>query len=109
MRSLTIFSVLTLGGPALGAPNAGNALEIRSVNECKAVTVIIDILSQYKASATSFCSSFISIPLKTVTWTNVLMSLLEDMDEVLNLVDYNIDAKPRNRDTGNGYYSNDVC
>ncbi|CAD6591483.1 MAG: hypothetical protein ASARMPRED_005409 [Alectoria sarmentosa] len=68
MRPLTTLSlVLALSGSALGAPAPENDLKIRGVDECKAVTVIISILSQYKASATSFCSSFISVPVKTVT------------------------------------------
>ena len=108
MRSFAVLSLLALGGSALSAPNSENDLEIRSVNECNAVTAIISVLSQYKASATSFCSSFISIPIKTVTSTNVLMSLLKDMDEMLTLVDYNIDAKTLDSDSNHEHYSQDV-
>lgn len=59
--------LLTLSGSVLSAPAPENEFKIRSPDECKAVTVIISVLSQYKASATSFCSSFISVPVKTVT------------------------------------------
>ncbi|KAF6236361.1 hypothetical protein HO173_005452 [Letharia columbiana] len=68
MRPFTALSLLlALSGSAFSAPAPENDLKIRNVDECKAVTVIISVLSQYKASATSFCSSFISIPVKTVT------------------------------------------
>ncbi len=68
MRLLTSFSlILALSGPALGVPVEENDLKIQSVDVCKPVTIIISILSQIQAPATSFCSSFISIPLKTVT------------------------------------------
>ena len=68
MRPVTALSLfLALSRSALGAPTPDDGLKIRDVDECKAVTVIISVLSQYQASATSFCSSFISIPEKTVT------------------------------------------
>ncbi len=68
MRSFTSLSLfLALSSSAFSASASNNDLEIRDVDECKAVTVIISVLSQYKASATSFCSSFISIPVRTVT------------------------------------------
>ena len=53
--------ILALGASALSASNAGNGLDGRDVDACKAVKAIITILSQYKAPATSFCSSFLSI------------------------------------------------
>ena len=77
------FSILLLFNVAFGAPSLGSELGIRSSNNCEAVTVIISVLSQYKASATSFCSSFISIPVATVTSTNVLWILfLEKYERV---------------------------
>lgn len=108
MRSFAILTWLALGGSALSAPSLGDDLEIRNVNECNAVTVIISILSQYRASATSFCSSFISIPIKTVTSTNVCIYIVKDMYKVLILVDYNIDAKTLDSDSNHDNYSHDV-
>ena len=65
MRAFTSFSlVLALSKLVLGAPAQENDLAIKSVDVCKPVTVIISILSQIQAPATSFCSSLISIPLK---------------------------------------------
>ena len=74
MKSSTLFPLLALISSALGAPNAGLHLDIRSLDECEAVTAIISLLSQYKAPATSFCSSYLSIPVQTATLTNVLLS-----------------------------------
>ena len=63
--------ILALSAPALSAPAQENDLEIKSVDVCKPVTIIVSILSQIQAPATSFCSSFISIPVKTVTSATV--------------------------------------
>lgn len=80
--SLSLILALTgPAAPALGAPGLENDLEIRSVGVCGPVTVIISILSQNQAPATSFCSSFISIPIKTVTSATVHISLLSGKDD----------------------------
>ena len=72
---VNIFVVLAvLSGLTQSAPASNNDLTIRNVDECKAVTVIISILSQIQAPATSFCSSFISIPVKTVTSATVRLT-----------------------------------
>ena len=76
MKQLTIFSLFVLCSVVFGAPSPESDLSVRSPSDCKAVTVIISILSQHKASATLFCSSFISIPVKTVTSANVLLFCL---------------------------------
>ncbi len=69
MGQLAFLSLLVLYHAAFGSPSPDSDLSIRSPNDCEAVTVIISILSQYQASATSFCSLFISIPVATVTST----------------------------------------
>ena len=97
MRVLTSFPlVLALCGPALGAPAQENDLEIKSVDVCKPVTVIINILSQIQAPATSFCSSFISIPLKTVTSATVSDLFPRGRNKIrtqLMCADRNVNAK----------------
>ena len=68
MRLFTYLSVIfAISKLVLSAPAPRNDLEVRTIDECKAVNVIVSILSQIQAPATSFCSSFISIPVKTVT------------------------------------------
>ena len=97
MRLFTSLALIfALSGSALGAPAPENDLKIRKVDECKAVTVIISVLSQYKASATSFCSSFISIPVKTVTSVTVRDLFLASMEQrvmSLTTIDHDLNAK----------------
>ncbi len=81
MRQPTFLSLLVLYHAAFASPSPDSDLSIRSPNDCEAVTVIISILSQYKASATSFCSSFISISVATVTSTNVFPILFLEIYE----------------------------
>lgn len=96
MRPFTALSpLLALSGSAFSAPAPENDLKIRNVDECKAVTVIISVLSQYKASATSFCSSF-SIPVKTVTSATARDLLLASKDPgetLLILTDHDVNAE----------------
>ena len=110
MRHFTILSLLALCGSALSAPKSENGLNIRSSNECKSVTVLISILSQHNVSATSFCSSFISIPVKTVTSTKVSFSLLWDgILELLIVAGRKLDVQFYNNDTDGDNKSNNVC
>ena len=46
-------------------------VEDRAVNACQAVNLIVNVLKVYSASATAFCSSYISIPAKTSTIVSV--------------------------------------
>ena len=85
-----------MSGSALGAPAPEDELKVRKVDECKAVTVIISVLSQYKAPATSFCSSFISIPVKTVTSVTVhdlFLAIMEERLMSLTTIDHDLNAK----------------
>ena len=94
--STALSLILALSGPALGAPTEENDLGIKSVDVCKPVTVIVSILSQIQAPATSFCSSFISIPLKTVTSATVSDSFPRDLNmkkAQLSFADYIINTK----------------
>lgn len=82
MRPFTfLLSILALTGLALGASAPESDLENRSVEECGPVYVIISILSQIQAPATSFCSSFLSVPVKTITSGTVRSFLLSGWDD----------------------------
>ena len=92
-KSLLI--ILATSGLTQSAPALDDGLKVRNVDECKAVTVIIDVLYQLQAPATSFCSSFISIPLRTVTSATVRGLSQADADKrewitLLIITDYDI-------------------
>ena len=91
MRVSTILSILTLATSVLSAPDLDNDLHVRSAKDCKAVKVIVTILSQHKAPATSFCSSFLSIPVLTKTASSVCFFFSSPVRHVLILAVYIID------------------
>lgn len=66
MRFSSAAPFLALATPAFAAP--ANDLEQRNpVNQCQVVNVVITAFKKYSARATSFCSSYISVPAKTST------------------------------------------
>lgn len=110
MKVCIILCLLALGGSTLDAPKSGNELDIRSASECKSVAAIISILSQHKAPATSFCSSFISIPVKTATSTDVhTICPSLDIREVLTFAGRNTGVKDFDSDTNEDNNPKDVC
>lgn len=110
MKHSRVLVFLALCGSALSAPKSENELISRTSNQCNSVTAIISILSQHRASATSFCSSFISVPVKTVTSANVpLIFLLKPSAESLILAGRNIDVEHFDGDTGKDGNSKSVC
>ena len=67
MHFTSILAGVAFARLALTAPSNGALDKRTQVDECKLVNVVISVYSQYGAAATSFCSSYISIPEKTVS------------------------------------------
>ncbi len=100
MKTFEILCFLALGGLVLSAPNLEDELYIRSPTKCTSVTAIISVLSQHGPAATSFCSSYISIPLGTATSKIVHPnSLFDEERKMLILVGRDVGGKDFDSDT----------
>lgn len=90
---LSLSFILAISRLVLSAPAPENGLTVRNLDECKAVTVIISVLSQYKASATSFCSSFISKTVTSVTARDLPLASKQERRDSLTATDHNLNTE----------------
>ena len=93
---LSLSFIFALSGSVLSAPAPENDLTIRNLDDCKAVTVIISVLSQYKASASSFCSSFISKTVTSVTARYLPLASKEERRDSLTAIDHDLNSEAFN-------------